>query len=261
MKSLPLFLTKREIVSTLLVLVVLFTSSIFYEFYKYKQITTYSLHVTTAKVINHYEKKSKNGKPYTVLKLKSRDFTFYTTYWKPLHVKRNDVLKVIFYTKTIDFYNYLKGFYVSTKSLHVKKKSEKNSLVEFVENQHIDLLSKELYNALFFAIPISKELREDITKWGIAHLVAISGFHLGILSGILFFLFRPIYTFFQDRYFPYRNRTADLAFLVFIVLGCYTYFIDMTPSVVRAFVMSVIGFLLFSRNICQNAYEMLISCL
>ena len=83
-------------------------------------------------------------------------------------------------------------------------------------------------------MPISKELREDITKWGIAHLVAISGFHLGILSAILFFLLKPIYTFFQDRYFPYRNRTDDLAFIVFLLLGSYAYFIDMTPSVVRA---------------------------
>lgn len=246
MKSLPLFTTKKEILITLVMIVVLFFASLSYEYYKYKQITTYSLHVSTAKVISDYKKVGKN---YRVLKLKSKDFTFYTTYKKQLHVNRNDILKVIFYTDGIDFHSYLKGFYASSKSLHVKSRSEKNNLVKYVENQHGNSISKELYNALFFAIPISKELREDITKWGIAHLVAISGFHLGILSAILFFLLKPIYSFFQNRYFPYRNRTADLAFLVFIVLGCYTYYIDMTPSVVRAFVMSLIGFSLFSRNI------------
>ncbi len=246
MKSLPLFTTKKEILYTLVVIVVLFFISLSYEYYKYKQITTYSLHVTTAKVLSDYQKKGKN---YRILKLKSKDFTFYTTYKKPLHVKRNDELKVIFYTKNIDFYAYLKGFYSSSKSLHVIKKSEKNSLIGFVENQHENIKAKELYNALFFAIPITKDLREDITKWGIAHLVAISGFHLGILSGIFFFLLKPIYSLFQDKYFPYRNRNADLAILVFMILGSYTYFIDMTPSVVRAFIMSLVGFFLFSRNI------------
>ncbi len=92
MKSVPLFITKREIFSTLLVIVVLFLSSLSYEFYKYKKITTYSLHVATAKVVNSYEKKGKN---YRVLKLKSSDMTFYTTYKKPLHVNRGDTLKVI----------------------------------------------------------------------------------------------------------------------------------------------------------------------
>ena len=246
MKSIPLFTTKKEIFTTLVVIVVLLAISLSYEFYKYKQITTYSLHVTTAKVLSDYQKEGKN---YRILKLRSRDFTFYTTYKEALHVKRNDELKVIFYTKGIDFYGYLKGFYASSKSLHVKSRSVKNCLVSFVKNQHKDSVSRELYNALFFAIPLSKDLREDITKWGIAHLVAISGFHLGILSAILFFLLKPIYAFFQDRYFPYRNRTADLALLVFLVLGSYTYFIDMTPSVLRAYAMSMIGFFLFSRNI------------
>jgi len=244
MKSVPLFVTKRETVSALLVIAVLFLISFSYEYYKYKQITTYSLYVANAKVLNSYQKE---GKDYRVLKLKTKDFTFYTTNKKALG--RGDEVKAIIYTKNINFYSYLKGFYASSKSLHVEKKSDKNALVKFVENQHVNIKTKELYSALFFATPISKELREDITKWGIAHLVAISGFHLGILSAILFFLLKPIYTFFQDRYFPYRNQTADLAMFVFVILGSYTYFIDMTPSVLRAFVMSLIGFFLFSRNI------------
>ena len=244
MKSVPLFLSKRETISTLLVIVVLFLSSLSYEFYKYKKITTYSLHVANAKVINSYQKANKD---YRVLKLKSKDLIFYTTNQKTL--SRGDEVKAIIYTKNINFYSYLKGFYAPLKSLHVKSKAEKNSIVDFVQTQHSSFIAKEIYSALFFSMPISKGLRENITKWGIAHLVAISGFHLGILSAILFFLLKPIYTFFQDRYFPYRNRTADLAFIIFLLLGSYAYFIDMTPSVLRAYIMSLIGFFLFSRNV------------
>ncbi len=246
MQSLPLFTTKREVLQTLLVMVVLFITSLSYEFYKYKNITTYSLYKTTAKVLNTYKK---DGENYTVLKLKSDNFSFYTTYKKPLHVKRDDEVKVIFYTDGIDFYNYLKGFFAYTKTLHVTKKAQTKSIVKFVENQHKNSTIKELYSALFFATPISKILRENITVWGIAHLVAISGFHLGILSTILYFLLKPTYIFFQDRYFPYRNRSADLAFIVFLILGYYTYFLGITPSVLRAFIMSLIGFFLFSHNI------------
>ena len=249
MKSLPLFVTKREIFYTFLAIAVLFGISFFYEFYKYKKVTAYSLHTAIVKVVNQHEKKSKKGKTYTVLKLKSEDFTFHTTYWKPLEVERGDTLRVVFHTKQINFFNFLGGFYANTKSLHVKSRAEKSFIVEFIENQHTSELSKELYKALFFAIPISKELRQSVTKWGLAHLVAISGFHLGILSAILFFLLRTPYTLLQDRWFPYRNRNADLALLVFIVLGSYTYLIDMTPSVVRAYTMSLVGFFLFSRNI------------
>jgi competence protein ComEC len=246
MQSLPLFTNKKELLQTLLVIVVLFITSLSYEFYKYKNITTYSLYKTTAKVLNIYKKDTKD---YRVLKLKSDNFIFYTTYKKSLDINRNDEVKVIFYTKGIDFYSYLKGFYAYSKTLHVKKKAEIKSIVKLVEKQHKNNILKELYSALFFATPISKNLREDITVWGIAHLVAISGFHLGILSAILYFLLKPIYRFFQDRYFPYRNRNADLAFIVFLILGYYTYFLGMTPSVLRAFIMSLIGFFLFSHNI------------
>ncbi|WP_024953647.1 ComEC/Rec2 family competence protein [Sulfurospirillum arcachonense] len=249
MTSVPLFITKKEFFYTLFVVALLFFSSLSYEFYKYKKVTTYSLHVTDAKVLKYYPKKNKNDKVYHVLKLKSQDFTFYTVSWKDRNLTRGDTVKIGFFTNKIDFINYLKGFYATTKFLHVKNKYKQNSLISFVENQHKNELAKELYSALYFATPISKKLRENISQWGIAHLVAISGFHLGILSGILFFLLKPLYTFFQDKYFPYRNSYADLAFIVFVILGTYTYFIDMTPSVLRAYVMSIIGFLLFSRNI------------
>lgn len=258
MERLPLFVSKKEAICTSFVVLVLFVLSLSYEFYKYKKLTTYSIHATTAKVINSYQKKSKNDKSYRVLKLRSGNFTFHTTYWKPLDISRGDTVKILFYTKAVDFYSFLKGSFVRIKSISVINQAEKNFVIEYVRNQHDDALAKELYSALFFAIPVSKELRDDIVKWGIAHLVAISGFHLGILSAILFFLLKPIYTFFQDKFFPYRNRTADLALLVFVILGTYVYFIDMVPSVVRAYVMSLIGFFLFSRNIKIISFETLL---
>jgi len=249
MTKLPLFTSKKELFYTLLAVVILFCFSLSYEFYKYKKVTTYSLHVTTSKIVNMYNKTTKKDKTYVVYKLKNSDFTFNTVSWKDLHVKIGDELEVCFFTKKLTFYDYLKGFYTTTKFIHVKSKNRTNAIVDFIQKQHENLLAKELYEALYFAKTISKDLREDIAKWGISHFIAISGFHLGILSSILFFMLRPLYTFFQDKYFPYRNRNADLTFLVFFFIGMYSYFIDFNPSVLRAYVMSLVAFFLFSRNI------------
>lgn len=249
MTSLPLFNSQKELLYTLLTVVILFLISLSIEFYNYKKITTYSLHVSTSKIVNQYNKTSKKGKTYTVLKLKNSKFTFYATSWKPTETKIGDEVEVAFYTDTINFYSYMRGFFANLKFLHVKKKYSPSFVTEYISNQHESKIAKEIYGAIFFAANISKDLRESITKWGIAHLVAISGFHLGLLSSILFFLLKPFYTFFQNRYFPYRNRHADLAFIVFILIGLYAYLIDYNPSVLRAYVMSLVAFFLFSKNI------------
>ena len=48
----------------------------------------------------------------------------------------------------------------------------------------------------FFATPLAKEVREKISLFGVSHLVALSGFHLGILwalvYGGLLLLYRPL---------------------------------------------------------------------
>jgi len=168
MTSLPLFVSKKELLYTLFAIVVLFCFSLFYEFYKYKQVTIYSLHVSTSKIVNMYNKTTKKGKTYTVYKLKNSDFSFTTVNWTDLHVKIGDELEVCFFTKNLTFYKYLKGFYASSKFIRLKSKNKTNALVNFVQNQHENVVTKELYGALFFATHMSKNLRDDIAKWGIS---------------------------------------------------------------------------------------------
>ncbi|WP_458699637.1 ComEC/Rec2 family competence protein [Sulfurospirillum sp. 1307] len=249
MKKVPLFVSKKEIFFASLVAVFLFCISIGYEYVKFKKVDTYSIYKDTFKVLNSYEKISKKGKIYQIIKLKNGNFTFNAINFKPLHVKRLDKVEVVFYTKNIDFVKYLKGFYAPLKSLHVEKSYSKNLAVDFIDKQHENEIMTELYSALFLANPMSKELRDKISTWGISHLVAISGFHFGLIGAILFFIIKPFYTFFQDRFFPYRNRFVDISFLVLILLGIYGYFLDFTPSVLRAFVMSLMAYFVLIKNI------------
>ena len=106
-----------------------------------------------------------------------------------------------------------------------------------------------IYQALYTATPLRKELQTTFSTLGVSHLLAISGFHLGVLSALLFFFLKPTYSFFQNRYFPYRNSKFDIFSIVVIILLSYLIFLDSPPSLLRAFGMLLVGFILYDRGI------------
>jgi len=253
MESLPLFTNKKEMVLASFVLVFLSIFSLGFQYFKYKNLTSQLLHVTDAKVLNHYEKHKSNGRAYDVFKLKSDEgYTFYTVAWKKKDIQIGSLVRVKFKTNKISFYKYLKNFFAI--NIFIKQKDNiKNDIFSkakgYIKSQHKTQDLKEIFSALFFATHIQKSTRGKIQKLGISHLVAISGLHLGMISAILYFLLGIFYRFFQDRYFPYRNSKADLAFAVFAILFYYLYLIGFYASFLRSFVLSLFGFFLFSKNI------------
>lgn len=98
---------------------------------------------------------------------------------------------------------------------------------------------RELFNALFLAIPVSSQLRDIITAYGIAHVVALSGFHIVVLSFIIYWILYFPYSFLQNRYFPYRNRRFDILLITMAILFYYLLLTDIVPSLLRAFVLLV----------------------
>jgi competence protein ComEC len=118
--------------------------------------------------------------------------------------------------------------------------------------QELDDIHKEpsasLFKALFFAGNIPKDTREKLSALGINHLLAISGFHLAVLSFILFFLVKVIYKPFVGRFYPYRNSHKDIALIVFTLLFTYLYFLNFVPSLLRAFAMSIFAYVLYDRG-------------
>ena len=113
---------------------------------------------------------------------------------------------------------------------------------------------------MFFAKSVSKELRNDVNHYGIAHLIAISGYHIGLLFSLIFFFLAPLYGFFQRRYFPYRNLKFDLSIFIFIVLFAYAYLIGFVPSFTRSLVMALFGFYLLIKNIKILSFFNLFLC-
>ena len=240
-----LFSNYRQGVFFLGFLCLLFTLSVLNQYQLYQKITQFDDYITRAWVENQYVKNDK-----WVLKLQSEDgFSFYTTSKDDLIPLSGYGVEVKIFTGKLSFFSFLKGFYVPSKILaKLEDKQERYILMEELSHMHQNSTAP-LFKALFFAGPIDKLTRDKLSAWGINHLLAISGFHLGVLSGILYFVLRLIYRPFQSRYFPYRHGNRDIAIVVFFLLLVYLYFLNIVPSLLRAFAMSVFAYVLYDRGV------------
>ena len=201
-------------------------------------------------LINSYAKYNKNNKKYWVLKIQTKNFTFFTTSFKDLNLSKNQHFNVKIITNHIHFKDYLsKSFYAPAYDFKISEQKENNPITSYFLSQHKDEKMREFYGALFFALPVSLELRNDINYYGISHLIAISGYHIGLLFTLIFFILTPIYSFFQKRYFPYRNLRFDLSIFIFILLFAYAYLIGFIPSYIRSLIMAFWAFYLLCKNI------------
>ncbi|MDA7816983.1 ComEC/Rec2 family competence protein [Sulfurimonas sp.] len=247
-----LFTSKRDYLAFLFISASILFYSLLINYNEYKKLTRFDSHLLKAKVLKQYIKtSSKNGRTYQVLKLKSDDgLTFYTTAKKSLQDINSKKIDVEIWAGKISFYEYMTTFYANSKILHVENDlSVKSILNQHISSQHADKNISSLYYALYTAKPLHLDLQTTFSNLGISHLIAISGFHLGVLSALLFFLLRPLYRFFQNRYFPFRNANIDLFIIVSSVLLTYLLFLDSPPSLLRAFGMLVIGFILYDRGV------------
>lgn len=244
---------KKEWFWVVAVAVFLISVQLLFHYDKYNNFTTKEKHFLNAKVINQYTKND-----YKVLKLKSKDLTFYTTSRKNIKNLTGQNITLLIFTNHVDisFQDYLTQFYAPS---HIIKTTTapKNAVQEFINSQHTNPKWQEFYGAIFLAKPVSKELREFIAKFGISHLIALSGFHIAILSGIIYFLLKPVYRFFHIRYFPYRYELLDLGFIVAFLLGYYLYTTDFPPSLVRSYAMFSIGLILLLFGVSFLSYSFL----
>lgn len=251
----------REFFILFLCFLAIFLLNIFYEYKNYQNFKlTKHLYLKDNIILSSYIKENKYGKKYQVLKLKNSNFNFYTISYKNLTFDKNKTLSLRIITKDISFKNYLsKSFFAPSYDFNqTSYVQNQNTIINYFLNQHTNEKIKEFYGALFFAKTISKDLRQDVNFYGIAHLIAISGYHLGLLFSFCFVVFTPLYAFFQKRYFPYRSLKLDLSVFAFVLLIAYMYLIDFTPSYTRALCMALFGFYLYSKNVKILSFKFLV---
>ncbi|WNL11495.1 ComEC/Rec2 family competence protein [Aliarcobacter cryaerophilus] len=243
-------ISKNSLFFTLFLLFV-FMINILFNYLSYKELKKEYIFETKAEVLNIYPKEK-----FDVIKLKGDGFEFFASFSKDENIKKLDSLNVVFDTRNITFYTYLKGFF--TKILYFEKGEKNNSvkekIIKNIEENHDDFMIRELFNALFLAIPVSSQLRDIITAYGIAHVVALSGFHIVVLSFIIYWILYFPYSFLQNRYFPYRNRRFDILLITMAILFYYLLLTDIVPSLLRAFVLFSLGLYLLRSNIKVISY-------
>jgi len=254
LEKVKLFSSKRDIFYFFLLCCTLLSFSLGYKYYQYTQLTKYNSKIINAEVLKHYTKTkcTKRGRFSTkhIAKLKAEDgSTFYTITNKKYKNLLYKKIQIKIWARDITFLEYLKGYFAFSKILHVNTQlSLKEKLANFITQQHTSPQLQELFRALFLAQPPSYKLQQILSQLGVSHLIALSGFHLGILSTLLFVLFSPLYNFFQNRHFPYRNATQESFITIGLVLLIYIIFVDIPDSLLRAYGMLIIGYILYTRG-------------
>lgn len=258
----------REWIVLAVVLIILLGASLGIEYSHYRALKATQNVNIEAKVLLQYKKPDKN---YYILKLKSSDGAiFYTTSRDDLKDLRYRYIDV--YGKLGDdcsFAQYLKScFVISFTIALLPQRDYREAVMSFIDKQHSDKyidsddefgenLMSSLYNNLFLATPMTPKWRDASASLGIAHVFAISGFHLGVLSLALYLLLAPIYRRFQQRYFTYRNEFYDINFFILSFAFLYLVILDFSPSFLRSFVMFAFGFMVIFRGLKLVSFRLL----
>jgi competence protein ComEC len=249
----PFLTTFRQYFSAIFLFIVIFGLNISYQYMKYLDFISEDAILVQGVVKNIYQKDN-----YNILKIKTKDFSFFTSNSLKNNIEQNSIVSVYLITKNITFIQYLKGFYALSFSMKsISKDNVLDSITNTINSQHTNKYIQNLFNALFLAIPIDEELRKICAMYGVSHLVAISGFHLSILSAMLYFIFYIPYGYFHKRYFPYRNKKFDIFIVVSIFLTIYLILTDFVPSLLRAFIMFILGVYFARSNIKIISFETL----
>lgn len=255
-QTLPFLKDNKERRVFFYVLALLFSINIFFHYNSYKKFTTNEIYKTDGTIQNIYVKPS-----YNILKIKTNDVTIFTSISNKSNYKVFDTINLFLITKNISFFSYLKGFYVNsfniTRTTTPNTNNYKERLYTYINSQHPNSSIGTLYSALYLATPLDDTMRDFASRFGISHLIAISGFHLGVISLVLYFLIHPIYTKIHSKYLPYRNKRFDIMVFISVVLCGYLVFLDLPASLLRAFVMFIFALFLLRHNIKIISFETL----
>ncbi len=245
-----LFLNKKELFIVVITLFLFILSRLFISYINYKDFISKPFYYTNAKVITIYPQSAKNIQDSSQLvKVKSKEGYIFFIYLNSKRSFKNQKVRVkLIPNKEIRFIDFMtiSFFKYKIKDIFLTKNIESKFeiLQKEIISQHKNNFISEFYSAIFLATPISKELRLQVSKLGVSHLIALSGFHLSILWIFIYKLIAIPYKYTQKRYFPYRHSLLDIGFITILTLGFYLWFVDMPPSLIRSYSMILFAWIL-----------------
>ncbi|PAF54335.1 hypothetical protein BKH42_01935 [Helicobacter sp. 13S00482-2] len=273
---------KKEWFYAISILIFIFIFNLGIKYYHFLQLNFTSPQEFFGQITLQYpktkEKELKDGSKkithYFVLKISDFDGnTFYTTTREDIKNITNRYARFYGQLSQCDFIKFLKSCYLNVYSISLLyQRDYRDKIRDFIDSQHpieskdfsdsvgqkhqVNLVGN-LYRALFIADPLHKDWRDLSNTLGLSHIIAISGFHLGILSAFLYALFCPFYRYFQRRYFSYRNEAYDLGMIVLSFMFAYLVLLDYQPSFFRSFVMATVGFLVYFSGLRLVSFPLL----
>jgi competence protein ComEC len=255
--EIDLFLSYKERLISYSVFSVLLFIHLGYLYIQYQKWVEFDTIEIKAIVLDQYQKQNKKQKFYTVLKLRSKNnYTFYTSTRSKIKNIIGYEVDLLLFTKNLRFIDTLKTFYIYSAFKGINQQKTLYSIAsKKIKDQHKNPILQSFFSALFLATPIHKKERKILSAYGINHLLAISGYHLGFLSLMLFFLFKFPYQYFQKNYFPFRSLHYDLGLFILVILFIYVYFINFYPPVFRSFIMMLIAYIFYRNHIKILNYE------
>lgn len=255
LEKIDLLKNSKEYRLALLFFLIIFLLNLSYTYIHYLEFKKDKVYEGIYTVLNIYPKQNSN-----ILKLKDSKISFYTKVKKNSNYFKYQKIRVLIINKNISFYLYLKGFYANiilikeiNNPLNLRMKLSKQ-----IKKQHINEKMSSLYESIFLALPLDKDIRVKIASFGISHLFAISGFHLGVIVIVLYFIFNVIYKNIHQTLWPYRNKRLDILVFISICLFFYLLLIDLVPSFLRAFIMFLFAFILLRCNIMILSFKSLL---
>ena len=250
LEPVPLFLSRRDVVGFIVIVTLILIASLGREYANFAQLTRFDDAEVAATVVSQYTK-TKGDRHYEVLRLRMKNgASFYMTGPTTLRDLQGYEIRALIRTEGLTFLDYLRGFFARGYiEATAPGRTARYRLARRIEAMHGDRRIGAVFAALFATVPVGAELRERLGIFGVSHLLAISGFHVGLLSVSLFWLLAPFYRFFQSRCFPWRNIRRDLFMVVAVLMFGYVALLDAPPSMLRAYAMLLIGFVLHDRGV------------
>lgn len=159
------------------------------------------------------------------------------------------------------FFHQLGAFGFSFKKPDILEKAQQGGIAHFrhkMQQQAHDVLppgQAGVATALLTGIRggISEDLKNDLRFAGLAHLLAISGLHVGLIAGALFFVSRLIMALFPliALYWPTKKIAALIALAGALF---YTIFVGAPVPTQRAMIMTAIA--LFAIMVDRSPFSM-----
>jgi competence protein ComEC len=250
LEPLKLINNKKEWLYLFIIFLLFFSFNSYKEYNNFKEFSSDEIYQTSGKVLNIFPDKDQT-KNTNIAKIETANFTFFTSIPNTIELKQSNHIEFIVVSQKVTFYDFVKGFFAPT--FNVELLPSNPTIIENINQtilaQHQNSLIGNLFNTLFFATSLNKELQNLCAIYGISHIVAISGFHLGIISFVLFFIFNLLYSPIHQKYFPYRNKKVDILILISVILFLYLLAINLVPSFLRSFLMFLFGLFLLRSNI------------